>query len=66
MHATSCGLSSDAKQRHIFILEVLKNFIPGAQVDESSCNQIICSIIWKAKVGWVICKNLITMSRASM
>ena len=60
------AFASKAKQRHLFTLEVLKNFIPGAQVDESSCNQIICSITGKAKVVWVICKNLITMSRASM
>jgi hypothetical protein len=60
------AFASEAKQRHIPTLEMLKHFVPSAQVDKSSGNQIICSLIRKGKVIWVICKNLVAMSRASM
>jgi hypothetical protein len=60
------AFASEAKQRHISTLEMLKNFIPNGKVDKSSGDQFICNIIRKAKVRWVICKNLIAMSRASM
>jgi hypothetical protein len=60
------AFASDAKQRHIPTLEMLKNLVPSAQVDKSSGNQIIRSLIRKGKVIWVICKNLVAMSRASM
>jgi len=38
------AFASEAKQRLISILEMLKDFIPGAQVDEGSGNQIICNL----------------------
>jgi hypothetical protein len=59
------AFASEAKQRHIPTLEMLKNFRPSAQVDKSSGNQIICSLSRKGKVIWVICKNVVAMSRAS-
>jgi len=60
------AFASEPKQRDIPTLEMLENFIPSCQVDKSSGYQIICNIIRKAKVRWVLSKNLITMSRASM
>jgi hypothetical protein len=58
------GFASEAKQRHVSTLEMLKYFVPSGQVDKSSGNQIICSSFRKAKVRWVICQNLITVGRA--
>ena len=55
------AFASEPKQRHVPILEMQKNFIPSRQVYKSSGNQIICSIIRKAEIRWVISKNLITM-----
>jgi len=60
------GFACEAKQRHIPTLEMLKNFVPRAQVDKSSGNQIICNLRRKGKFIWVICKNLVAMGRASM
>ena len=53
------GFACESKQRHIATLEMLKHFIPSAQVDKSSGNQIVCNIIWKCEVRWMISKQLI-------
>jgi hypothetical protein len=44
------AFASEAKQRRISTLEMQKNFVPSGQVDKSSGNQIICSIVRKAEV----------------
>ena len=58
------AFASEAKQRLIPTLEVFKNFHPGGQVDKSSGNQLICIFRRKAKLRWVVFKNLVAMSRA--
>ena len=58
------AFASEAKQRLIPTLEVFKNFHPGGQIDKSSGNQIVCYFRRKAKLRWVVFKNLVAMSRA--
>ena len=58
------AFASEAKQRLIPTLEVFKDFHPGGQIDESSGNQIVCLVSRKAKLRWVVFKNLVAMSRA--
>ena len=43
------GLASQTKEWMITSLVVLKHFMPGSQVDERSCNQIICNLIRQSK-----------------
>ena len=43
------GLASQAKEWMRIMLEVQKYFMPGSQVDERSCNQIICNLIRQSK-----------------
>lgn len=38
------SFASDAKQRLLSLLEVLKDFVLSGQVDESCGDQIVCSL----------------------
>ena len=60
------AFASDAKQRLLSTLEMLKDFIPGGQIDESSAGQIVSILLRQSKVIWVVFQNLVAMGRASV